>query len=224
MDSIIEIWKKHETQLNEHRELNLALLREIKVENAKSSLKKLSFLPLSTIVFFTFMAIYALFFAVREWESWYFAFSGAVVALFSVLLVIVSIRQLKLIFSIDYSNPVLELQRDISKIKSAVVDNLRIATLLLPFSPFIGIFLQKVFFNLDLPVLIGSGSFAFFGIITILLGVVSFFLFKALRPKNMNKGWVNWLLQGSGSQVNEALGFLEQVSAFKTEKQTNIKY
>jgi len=40
----------------------------------------------------------------------------------------------------------------------------------------------------------------------------------------MNKGWVNWLLQGSGSQVNEALGFLEQVSAFKTEKQTNIKY
>jgi len=57
-----------------------------------------------------------------------------------------------------------------------------------------------------------------FGIVTILLEIISLLLLRALRPKNINKKWLNWLLQGSGSQVEEALGFLGQIREFEKEK------
>ncbi len=56
------------------------------------------------------------------------------------------------------------------------------------------------------------------GITTIILEILSLLLLRALKPKNANKKWLNWLLWGSGSQVNEALTFLGQVEDFETEK------
>jgi hypothetical protein len=52
----------------------------------------------------------------------------------------------------------------------------------------------------------------------IALEVVSWFILRALRPKNFNKPWLNWLLQGSGSQVDEAMGFLGQIEDFEQEE------
>jgi len=40
ISNIREIWKQYETQLNSARELNITLLKEVKLDNAKSSLKR----------------------------------------------------------------------------------------------------------------------------------------------------------------------------------------
>ena len=215
--NIQEMWKQHENLLKSTRKLNTALLKEVKLEKVRSRLKSLLYLPVSTLIFYTIVASYGLYFTFVQSGTWYFAFSGAVVSLFSVLYIMVSIRQLKLILSVDYNAPVLILQKDISRIKSVVVTNLRIAAWLLPFGPFVGLFIIKALVGFDITTIIDINMLTSFGIVTILLEIIALLIARFLRPQNSNKKRVNWLLQGSGSQVDEALGFLNQVKEFENE-------
>lgn len=214
---IINLWKKSESLLQENRILNLKLLKEIKLDKAKSSLKGLLFLPISTLVCYTILGFYAMYFAIANSQHWYFTFSGAVVAFFSFWLVGSSIKQLKLILSIDYSKAVIHIQKKLAKLKASVVQNFRIVAWLLPFGPFVGIFFFKVVFNINVMTLLNFNMIISFGITTVLLEVVSLMLLKALHPKNANSKWLNWLLKGSGSQVNEALQYLNAIEQFQTE-------
>lgn len=220
--SIQQIWKQNERLLEITRALNVTLLKEVKLDKAKSSLKSLLFLPVSTMVFFVIAASYAMCFAVLNWGTWYFMFSGAIVALFSIMLVVSSIKQLKQILSVNYNAPILKLQKEVSQIKLLVIHNLRIATWALPFGPFIGLFLIKALFDVDLVQLINFNMVVSFGVTTIVLEVLSLLFLRALRPKSINKNWLNWLLLGSGSQVNEALGFLSQIEEFENENNNEL--
>ncbi len=216
--SLQEIWKQNEMVLKNTRSLNLALLKEVKLDKVKRSLNNLLFLPISTMVFLGLVASYAIYFAVENLENWYFIFSGGVVAFFSVMLVVSSIMQLIQILTIDYNELVLKLQKDISRIKLSVVYKLKIVAWLLPFGPFVGLFVIKALFNFEMMTLVNFNLILLVGITTIILEILSLLLLRALKPKNANKKWLNWLLWGSGSQVNEALRFLGQIEDFKTEK------
>lgn len=211
------LWKQNELLLQRSRNLNVVWLKKVKLDKAKSSLKGLLFLPISTLIFFILLASYALYFSFLNFESWHLNFSGAIVAFFSVWLVISSMKQIKQILSINFSDPILKLQKDIASLKLLVIYNLKIAAWSLPFGPFIGVFLCKVLFNFDLMRLVDFKMLISFGISTLLLEVVSLFILKTLRPKNSNKKWMNWLLQGSGSQINIALQFLNEIEDFECE-------
>ncbi len=60
--------------LENTRSLNLALLKEVKLDKVKRSLNNLFFLPISTMVFLGLVASYAIYFAVENLENWYFIF------------------------------------------------------------------------------------------------------------------------------------------------------
>ena len=213
--SIQEIWKQNEVILEQTRALNLKVLKEVKLGKVKSTLKNLLFLPVSTLVFYTSVASYGLYFAIQNVDTWYFMFSGAVVAFFSALYILSSIKQLKQLLLINYDAPVLEMQTELSKIKLSVVTNLRIAAYMLAFGPFIGLFVLKVLFNIDMVLLLNSTMMISFGVVTVLLEILSLMLLRALHPKNMNKKWLNWLLKGNGSQVDEAIGFINEMKRFE---------
>jgi hypothetical protein len=214
---IQNLWKQSEALLKENRKLNLSLLKEMKLDKARSSVNSLLFLPLSTMLFYTIIGFYAVYFTIENTQFWYFAFSGTVVAFFSFWLVLSSIKQLKLILSIDYTQTVIKIQEKLAKLKTAIVQNLRIAAWLLPFGPFVGLFFFKAIFNIDLMVLLGFNMIMSFGIATIILEVVSLLLLRALHLKRFNSKWLNWLLLGNGSQVNDALRYLKTIEDFKTE-------
>ncbi len=217
-DSIQEIWRQNEALLDNSRQLNLSLLKEVKLDKAQSSLRSLLFLPVSTGIFFTFAAFYALNFVIMHMSSWYFAFSGSVVAVFSIMYLVSSIKQLTHILSVDYEAPVVKLQKKMVQIKTSVITNLKIVAWALPFSPFIGLFLIKVLFNFDMTTLLNFHLIIAFVMITLLLGLFSSFILRALRRKNLHKKGLNWFLQGSGNQVDEALGFLHQIEEFEKEE------
>lgn len=214
---IQNLWKQSEALLEANRKLNLTLLKEIKLDKAKSSINSLLFLPISTLAFYTIVGFYGIYFAIVNSEHWYFAFSGAVVALFSFWLVWSSIKQLKLILSINYSEAVVKIQKKLASLNTAIIQNLRIAAWLLPFGPFVGLFVCKALFDIDLIALLDFNMIISLGIATVIFEVVSLFILKALHPKRMNKNWLNWLLQGSGSQVNDALEYLKAIEDFQTE-------
>jgi hypothetical protein len=215
--SIQDIWRQNETILDTTRKLNLNLLKEIKLDQAKSSLRSLLFLPISTMIFFIIVAFYAMYFAVSYLDDWYFIFCGGIISFFSIWYVISSIRQLKNILSIDYSASIIQLQKDFTTIKLSILRNLRIAAYLLPFGPFVGVFVAKVIFNIDLMNLVKYDTITELSITFIALEIISFVILNALRPKNINKSWVKWLMIGSGSQVDEAITFLEDIQEFEQE-------
>lgn len=217
--SIQHIWEQNEKALEKTRKLNLSLLREIKLDKARSSVKKLLFLPISTLIFYSILGGYALYFTATQWGIWYFMLAGGAVAYFSIWFALSSIRQLKIILSLDYETPVIRLQEDLAHLKVAIVHNLRIGAWSLPFGPFVGLFFFKALFDVDLMGLLNYTMIVSFGIVTIVLEIISLLLLRALRPKNINKKWLNWLLQGSGSQVTEAMGFLDQIMEFQVEEE-----
>lgn len=214
---IQNLWKQNETLLEANRKLNLTLLKEMKLDKAKSSLFGLLFLPITTLIFYTITGFYALYFAIEHAQFWYFAFSGVVVTFFSFWLVWSSIKQLKLILSVDYTQTVINIQEKLTKLKTAIVQNLRIVAWLLPFGPFVGLFFVKAVFNIDLMALLNFNMIISFGIATIILEVVSLLLLRALHQKRFNSKWLNWLLLGSGSQVNDALQYLKSIEDFQKE-------
>lgn len=214
---IQNLWRQNETILEKNRNLNFTILKEVKLDKVKRSLNNLLFLPISTLMFYTTTASYSLYFAIMHLKVWYFWFSGTVVAFFSVWLVISSIILLKKILAINYNDSVIKLQKDLIQIKTSIIRNLRIVTWLLPFSPFIGIFVIKTVLNFDLMSLINFKILLSFGFTTILLEILSLYLLNVLKPKNLQKKWLNWWLKGSGSQVDTALSFLEDIRNFEKE-------
>ena len=214
---IQNLWKQNETLLEANRKLNLILLKEMKLDKAKSSLFGLLFLPITTLIFYTIIGFYAIYFAVEHAQFWYFAFSGAVVTFFSFWLVWSSIKQLKLILSIDYTEAVVKIQQKLSMLKTAIVLNFRIVAWLLPFGPFVGLFFVKAIFNIDLMVLLNFNMIISFGIATIILEIVSLLSLRALHQKRFDSKWLNWLLLGSGSQINDALQYFKSIEDFQKE-------
>ena len=57
-----------------------------------------------------------------------------------------------------------------------------------------------------------------YAVMSLLLLVVAFFASKSIAKDKVSSKWVNWLLQGSGSQVDEALGFINQIQEFEKEE------
>jgi hypothetical protein len=207
-----------DNQANKSQELYLILQKEVKLHKSESALQKLLFLPVSTLMFFSATASYGIYFVITYWETWYFAFSGSVVTLFSVLYTILAIWQLKQISFTDYDAPVANIKRSIISIKSLTLQYLRLATWLFPFAPFIGVFTGKAIFGFNLTTIVSVDFIAAFSLITIIIEIVSLVILNALSKKNLDKNWVRWLLAGSGSRLDEALYNLEQMNEDDTEK------
>jgi len=208
-------WQKQEEKLESTRSLNIAVLKELKLENAKSRIKQLLYLPISTLLFFSLVICYATHFTISNFGVWYFTFSGIVMLLFSFAFVFSSVNQLRIILKLDYQQPVTMLQRQLSRLKLSVIYNLKIAAAILPFSPFVGLFAIKAIFNFDATQVISLQQIWIFAGITVILQILTLFFSAKLRSQNKDKNYINWLLQGSGSQIEEAKSFLSEIEDFE---------
>jgi hypothetical protein len=123
---------------------------------------------------------------------------------------------------IDYNIPIVQLQKQLSQIKLSLLTNLKIAAWVIPFYPFVSILVNKTFFDYDLMAGLTTSMLMIYAAITVLLIIMAVLITRAFRPENINKKWVNWLLQGNGSQLDEASVFLQQIQRFEeTEANAN---
>tara|TARA_Y100000782_G_C10188616_1_gene268692 strand:+ start:11075 stop:11740 length:666 start_codon:yes stop_codon:yes gene_type:complete len=215
--NIQDLWKQHEAQLESTRKINSEVLKTVHIGQAQATLRRLFFLPISTLLFYLLVAAYGSYFSLKHIHTWYFVFSGSLVVAGALLYCGISMLQLKQLLSIDYTLPVVQLQKDIAALKPAFITNLKIAAWILPFGPFIGLFVVQALFNIDLTTYVTIDLLASFSIITIVLEIIGWFAARAFSAKNSSKKWMNWWLKGSGSQVDEALAFLNQLKAFEEE-------
>ena len=215
IEQLRDAWQNQEQKLEATRSLNISVLKELKLDKAKSKINQLLFLPISSLVFFSLLICFTVQFLIRNLETWYFAFSASIILFFSFAFVVSSVRQLHDILSLDYQQPVTILQRKFSNLKLSILFNLKIAAAILPFSPFVGIFVLKVLFDFDATEFISLQQIWIFAGITVILQILALFFSAKLKSKNADKNYINWLLKGNGSQIEEAKSFLAEIEDFE---------
>jgi hypothetical protein len=114
--------------------------------------------------------------------------------------------------------PVLQLQKRLMRIKTAIIKNLQIGVWMFPFYMAFVVWISELFFGIDFIAITDTSALSWNFILSGLLIPVVWWMHRKLNPKNADKKWLNWLLQGSGSQVNEALEFLKEIDEFVEEE------
>ena len=160
-----------------------------------------------------------MYFSATYWGNWTLVVSGGILAVWSFIATASAIYQLQLIINLDYSKPVVQLQRKLMKLKTSIIKNLRLAGWVLPFYMAFVVVGFQVLFGVDIIREMESQVLIWNGIVSVLLVFVSLWIHEKLSPKNADKDWLNWLIRGSGSQVNEALEFLKEIDEFEEEEE-----
>jgi hypothetical protein len=218
LSNLQQTWKRLEDKLEKSNRLNLELLRKVNLDRAQNKLKNLVWQQAITIAFYLLAGSYFIHFSATHLENWHYVIAGGILAAWSFIASASAIHQLQLILTIDYSMPVLQLQKRLISIKTTIIKNLRIAVWVLPFYMAFVVWISELFFGIDFIAITDTSALSWNFILSGLLIPVVWWMHRKLNPKNADKKWLNWLLQGSGSQVNEALEFLKEIDEFVEEE------
>ena len=150
IDNLQNTWSKHEEKLQKSIELNLELLKRVNVKSARSKMMSLVWINISTLVFYQFVMWFFVYYTVNHWPQVQYMIAGAILAGWSGVISYGAIKQLKLISEIDYAGPVTLVQKQLQKVKIAIIHFLRMALMILPLHMVFIIVLSELLLNVDL--------------------------------------------------------------------------
>ena len=211
-NNIQNTWLKHEEKLEKSISLNLEILRRINVKSARSKMVGLILINILTLVFYQVVMWYLIYFTAIRWPEIQFLIAGSLLVTWSAIISYGAIKQLKLIYEIDYAGPVTVVQKQLQKVKIAIVHFLRMAIMILPFHMAFLIVISELFLNVDI---VKVADPIWMIAQTVVLIFPTIWIYRNLSPKNVNKKWINWLLRGNGSQINEAQKFMLEIEKFE---------
>jgi hypothetical protein len=212
IDNLQNTWLKHEEKLQKSINLNLELLRRVNVKSARSKMTGLVWINALTLLFYQIVMWYFVFYTLTRWPAVQFIISGLLLVLWSGIISYGAVKQLKLILEIDYARPVTLVQKQLQKVKIAIVHFLRMALMILPFHMVFIVVINDILFSVNI---IKDADPVWMIVQTLVLIFPTIWIYRNLSPKNVNKKWVNWLLQGNGSQINEAQNFIQEIEEFE---------
>ncbi len=212
INNIQNSWSQHEEKLDKSIQLNLEILRKINIKSARSKMTGLILINVSTLIFYQMVMWYLIYFTATHWSEIQFLISGSLLVTWAGIISYGAIKQLKLIYEIDYAGPVTVVQKQLQKVKIAIVHFLRMALMILPFHMAFIIVISELFLNVDL---VKVADPVWMIAQTLILIIPTIWIYRNLSPKNVNKKWVNWLLQGNGSQINNAQKFIKEIERFE---------
>lgn len=217
LSNLQQTWNRFEKKLDQNRQLNLHLLRKVNLEKTKLKLSSLIWQQALTIIFYMMAGSWFMYFSATHWGNWSFVISGVILTVWSFIATATTIYQLQLILTLDYSLPVIQLQKKLMTLKTSIIRNLRLAGWVLPFYMAFVVVGFQVLFGVDIIHEMETHVLVWNTIFSVFLIFVSLWIHRKLSPINADKDWLNWLIRGSGSQVNDALKFLKEIDDFKRE-------
>lgn len=208
------LWQDLENSVEQNWKLDMDVLRQENLNKASSKLKNLFRVKLFILCFFLAVFAYLAVLIVK-----YLSTIATVVTLASfefwiIIVICVLIYELFLINKFDYNDPLPILLKRLSLIKLSTIRLLRTGTLILPFNTILlgyyiisGENMIKVIMlnGMDWPLII-SLAFSM---------LVSIWSFRKLSPKNAKKKWMYELLRGNGSQVMDAIYFMNEIRSME---------
>ncbi|MEP6928114.1 MAG: hypothetical protein ABI834_10780 [Ginsengibacter sp.] len=210
------LWKAYDEKLEDAKILNMkslalnfesfAMLQHIK---AKAKLRSLLLSKILCIVFgvlFIWIVLEILF---RYYRNPYFTVSAGCIVLITSITILDYIRQIFIIADMDYSDSLVQTQQKLVFLQTSIIRSVRVSFLQLPF--------YGTFYITQEMIRSGGATFwIFMSIFTGAFITIALFLYKNISYKNISKGWVRSLLNGSDwKSVTKAMEFINEIEEFK---------
>lgn len=203
--------KKLEDSLLINRK-NIEDITRLKVQNFLSSMKPIKIFTLIIGILWVAVigfVIINIFIYAFDKVSPFFLYSATIQVLLTTIAVGVYIYQLYLIYKIDFSEPVLSIQKKLSKLKSSTLNVTRILFLQLPVW-------TTFYWNTSM---FENSNFILWiiqGIITLSISYLAVWLFFNIKYENKNKKWFQLIFRGKEWQpILQSMELLNQIESIK---------
>lgn len=186
-------------------------ITRIKAQNFLSSMKPLKIFTLIVgicwVIVLGIVVIY-LFINAYDSVSKFFLYSATIQVILSAIALFVYIYQIGLIYKIEFSEPVLVIQKKLNKLKVSTLNVTRILLLQLPvWTTFY--WNETMFENGNVTLWVIQG------IITLLSVFFSFWLFFNIKYENRNKRWFQLIFRGREWQpILQSIELLKQIEEY----------
>jgi hypothetical protein len=223
-DELKLLWQSANEKLEGSLKVNKKNTEDItrlKIQNFLSTMKPIKiFTLIAGILWVTVLGIVLVNLFVNAYDnmSLFFLYSATIQVLLTAISVTVYIYQLVLINKIDFSEPVLTIQGNLSKLKVSTLNVTRILFLQLPV--WTTFYWNKKMFaaeNLFLWILQG--------IITLSLTYLAVWLFFNIKYENRNKKWFQWIFRGKEWQpILQSMELLNQIEKYQERRDENASH
>jgi hypothetical protein len=218
------LWQAAHTKLEDSLQINRKNTEDItklKVQNFLSSMKPIKIFTL--IVGILWVAILGstvvhLFINAYDQVSLYFLYAAAIQVVLTAIAVVVYIYQLDLIYRIDFSKPVLNIQENLSKLKVSTLNVTRILFLQLPVWT-IFYWNDSMFENGNLFLWIIQVS------ITLTMSYWAIWLFFNIKFENRDQKWFKLIFSGKEWQpMLQSMELLSQIEGYQGAENENTRH
>lgn len=215
--NFVLLWKEHYQKIDQSLAINKQLLKEVISQKAASALQSLIRFKkrgIVAVVIYLILLGIVLFYAVAHYSSAanYFIISMAAIFLINLKALYDYIRHLIWINNIDYDGSVTEIQEKLSKLHLSIIHHSRFLVLQIPF--WTTFQLSDKWFPHD----VSWGYIIFQFLLTASFSFFSYWLYKNLTLKNLNKKWVKLVIEGSGGKsIIKAIAFYKELEKFKAD-------
>jgi hypothetical protein len=211
--NIADIWKAQESKLDRSLQLNLFLVKELQQSKAKSKLDRLANFKVFAVVLGILWSAFLGLLTVGGFFSGnpFFYVSTGIIFLFNVAALVVYIREIVILRSIDYAAPVIKTQGTLARLKLSNFNIVRILLLQIPFY-------STFFWTTDL--VLHDTTFQLVALpVTFALALFSLWLYLNIRPGNMHKKWLKAFMNAGPEHRSlvEAGDFLTELETLKKE-------
>lgn len=210
--TLLNLWKAQEKKLDKAMALNLFMLESMQKQKVQSKLNGLARFKTGAVILGIVWCLFlALLIYGNKFENIYFSTSISAILVFNILAVIVYIKHISLIRTIDYSQTITDTQQKLSRLQASTF-NTRFLFLQTPFY-------TTWFWSTNM--IMGSAiKFWLISVpVALLFTILAIWLFRNLVPEKMNKKWVRKLIKSTPEHTSiiEAQNFLNEIDEFKTQ-------
>jgi len=205
-----DLWKAQDEKLDRSMKLNLYLLESMQKQKAESKLNSLArFKGWAVVLGILWVAFLGLLIYGNQLQNLYFTVSVGAIMLFNIAAVIIYIKHIAIIKSLDYSQSITGTQEKLSKLQTSTF-NLRFLLLQTPFY-------TSFFWSGEMISGMGPKFWLISVPITLLFTLLAIWLYRNLTLENMNKKWVRGLINSTPehTSVFKAMDFLKEIEEFK---------
>lgn len=209
--AIINLWKSYGQRLEESLQLNRQNAEEItrlKVKSFLSSMKPYKILAVIVGIIWVGLIDILIITTFRQ-ANWFFIISAGIQVLLTKLAIIIYLYQLILIHLADISEPILQTQHKLARLKSTTLWVTRILVLQLPvWTTFY--WNKSMLENGNIPLYLLQT------VITLCFTFAAVWLFVNIKYKNKDKKWFRLIFEGKEwTPVLKSIELLNQVKEYK---------
>ena len=219
LQELQNIWAEYDRKLDRSLQVNMQLLRQLKLDKVESKTRGLFILKLVETVWVAAIIGYLVSFITQYLNQWPLVLSGLVVLAFAAMGFVSDIRQLSIIMQLKlgYDDAIAPIQKKIESLKTVIIDYIKYGLLFIPCYPFLMIVAGKTFMHVDFTENARRAYFLSNVAVGAVLAVPIIWIFVELSRKDI-KPWAKNLLSGSGwFQANAAADFLKEIENFEKE-------